>query len=258
MKKGIAFVLAAVMCLGFVGCGEKAGSAKSIYNELEKVGKLSLEAERYNVERRFSEEKIKILEQITFRLPEEKRIEDAENICSIEVYASAEDAENATADPYRFVYSSGNALLRIDGYIEKNIADRYAEAFQKATGKEVTWVEDKIRYNQGFGTSTFTPRNGIGAREVYNAFKNEIKDIELINFYHYDTGERVDFKDLSQGGPYGDTIAIHVRSFDLDEEEEADSEIECIIRGNIGIYFLQKFPNERIAEYAKVLDELLK
>ena len=39
MKKGIAFVLAAVMCLGFVGCGKEI-TAETVFDALSKKGKL--------------------------------------------------------------------------------------------------------------------------------------------------------------------------------------------------------------------------
>ena len=178
MKKGIAFVLAFVLCLGFSGCGEKDGSAKSVYNALKKVGNLSLEAEYQNIEARHPSGKAPVLEQIVFRMPKEERERNAERSCFIEVYSSEEDMKKVI-DYYSNgkliygMYSSGNTLLLIDGYVTETAMSKYEKAFQKAVGGEVMCHSTGMQRNNKSSESTFIPPNGIGAREVYNAFKKK-------------------------------------------------------------------------------------
>ena len=261
MKKGIAFVLAAVMCLGFVGCGEKAGSAKSVYNELEKVGKLSLEAEYQNVEVEHISDKAPVLEQIVFRMPEEEREVNAEHACYIETYPSVEEAEkNAHKLGIAwYAYSSGSTVLSIDRAIKKETAEKYAEAFQKAVGGEVKRHHEEERPDNKYLDVDVIKVEGIQPTEIYDAFKKKIKNMEF-NVIDYGLGaERVSFYDRSQG--YDHDVYVYIIAFDEKVERENGPEPDGgynLVRGNILVAFKDDLPEERIAEYEKVLDELLK
>ena len=261
MKKGIAFVLAAVMCLGFVGCGEKAGSAKSVYNSLKKVGKLSLEAEYQNVEVEHISDKAPVLEQIVFRLPEEEREVNAERACYIETYPSVEEAEK-NADKLGiawYAYSSGSTVLSIDRAIKKETAEKYAKAFQKVTDGEVKRHHEEERPNNKYLDVDIKKVDGIQPKEIYDAFKKKIENIEF-NLVTYEIGiENVGFYDRSQG--YDQEVFAYIIAFNEKVEYESGPTPNGgynLVRGNILVEFWDILPEERIAEYEKVLDELLK
>ncbi len=263
MKKGIAFVLAAVMCLGLVGCGEKAEGAKSVYNALEKVGKLSLEAEYQNVEtKHMSSDKVSVLEQIVFRMPDEEReLEHLQNACYIEMYPSEEKAAECAesiSDKYWYIYTSGNMLLLIDRAITEKAAEEYSKAFGKAAAGEIKSYHGAERPFKDLPEGSCPLPDGIQPIEIYDAFKKEIENIEFRD-NGYIGAPRVCFYDRNQGYDQGVFANIRAELEDVEENNgPAPDGSYNIVRGNIKIYFEKTLPEERIAEYTKVLDELLK
>ena len=267
MKKGIAFLLAAVMCLGFVGCGEQAGSAKSVYNELEKVGGLSYEAEYKDVVSDFGG-KIPISEKIVFRMPNQNREIEKERACYIEVYSSADDLGKAVSvlnesmkssgEKTYGLYSSGNLLLRIDGTVPKDEASKYTEALKKATGEEAVYQNsEELPIEKNSINRSFISPNGVGAREIYDALKKKVKNIEFFSFMKLNDSETASFFDMSEKDK---TVIVTI---DVgDEVKEANDSSAGIGRSvqikNVHIDFSEDLPEKRITEYKTILEKTIK
>lgn len=264
MKKGIAFVVAFMLCLGFSGCGEKDGSAKSVYNALAKVGDLSLEAEYKDVVSDFGG-KVPISEKIVFRMPNENREIEKERACYIEVYPSADDLGKAVdvlnesmssgGEKTYGLYSSGNSLLRIDGTVPKDEVSKYADALKKATGEEAVCRNseelpvEKISINR-----SFTPPNGVGAREIYDALKNKVKNIEFFSFMKLNDSETASFFDTSEKDK---TVIVTIDVGD-EVQEASDSSAgkgRSIQLKNVHIDFSEDLPEKRITEYKNILEK---
>ncbi len=199
-----------------------------------------------------------------FRMPKEERDFRMQHACYIETYPSAEEAEAGaeTFGGYWYVYSSGNSVLSIDRSIKNESAEKYAEAFQKAVGGEVKRHHTEERssvYKTYDADVEVTKADGIQPTEIYDAFKKKIDNIEF-NCIIYEIGcEEVGFSDRSQG--YDQGVSVHITAFDEDVETENGPDPNGgynLIRKNVLVHFWDDLPEERIAEYAKVLDNLLK
>ena len=265
MKKGIAFVLAFVLCLGFSGCGEKDGSAKSVYNALAKVGDLSLEAEYKDVVSDFGG-KVPISEKIVFRMPNENREIEKERACYIEAYPSADDLGKAvdvlnesmrsSGEKTYGLYSSGNSLLRIDGTVSQDAVPKYADALKKATGEEAVCRNseelpvEKISINR-----SFTPPNGVGAREIYDAFKKKFKGLEFYSYLKLRTYDNVSFFEKDEAGK---TVIVNINvGYTADDAIKPVGTVDfTIVSGNIYMDFLGDISENRLSEYIKEIEEI--
>ena len=267
MKKILAFVLCAALSCGFVGCGGETGSAKSLYKALSKAGDLTLEAEYKDVVSDFGG-KIPILEKIVFRMPEETREINKERACYIETYPSADELEKAigvlnesmeSSDEKTYsLYSAGNTLLRIDGTVTENAVSKYVNAFQNAAGSEAALRNSKDLPVSAYEINrSFSAPGGIGAKEIYDAFKDKIKDIEFYSFMALSDYDNVSFFDQSQDG---ETVIVDIQ-VDSENHEDMDSALvkgRNIVLGNTSINFSEKLPDDRVSEYTKILEKIVK
>lgn len=219
MKKGIAFLLAAVMCLGFVGCGEKGNSgrinADKVFEALSQEGELVLDTKHDNTES-YNSAKVPNVEMIVFRMPKEQRPTYQEQACYIEVYQTQEDLKRS-AEQYaksesdlNWLYTSGDVLLRIDGNVSSERAQKYADALKSITKENVILQNNENpKVEKSNREKTFQPPNGLGANEAYEKLKEELDGLEFsIYSYSYDS-ERVIFWDKSNGDWISGTVSVH-------------------------------------------------
>ena len=219
MKKGIAFLLAAVMCLGFVGCGEKGNSgrinADKVFEALSQEGELVLDTKHDNTES-YNSAKVPNVEMIVFRMPKEQRPTYQEQACYIEVYQTQEDLKRS-AEQYaksesdlNWLYTSGDVLLRIDGNVSSERAQKYADELKSITKENVILQNNENpKVEKSNREKTFQPPNGLGANEAYEKLKEELDGLEFsIYSYSYDS-ERVIFWDKSNGDWISGTVSVH-------------------------------------------------
>ena len=227
MKKVIAFVLAAVMCLGFVGCGEKENSGKTnadkVFEALSQEGELVLDT-KHDDTVSYNSAKVPNVEMIVFRMPKEQRMANSyqEWACYIEVYPSKEDLEKSVGqyeNDLFWLYSSGNVLLRIDGNVTSDAAAKYAETLKSVTKEEVSLRNSKNPTpKESKREKTFVPPNGFGANEAYEALKKEIGSIEfgMYSYSYNQKSEHIIFCDTAdKANSTSGTIYV------MDSEEEA-------------------------------------
>jgi hypothetical protein len=197
MKKGIAFLLAAVMCLGFVGCGKEI-TAETVFDALSKKGKLVFEIKYDSMVSDNSAQEPNV-EMIVFRLPKEQRPTPGEDACYIEVYPSREALERS-AEQYKqikkidWLYASKNVLLRIDGNVPFDIVQPYTDALKKLTNEEVQArhrAEPIIRSSNR--EKTFQLPGNFGANEAFEILKQEIGGLEFASYVYTANAEIVSF-----------------------------------------------------------------
>ena len=202
MKKVIAFLLAAVMCLGFVGCElpgmglarkivGKTASAEEIFKELAKEGELIKDT---YIEGIYSQSGsgVNNVNTLIFRIPKEKRDSSTERACFIEIYEN-EDGLNKSVDKYNsmgrevnyYMYSSGTVLLLLDSVLSADVVEKYFKAFKKATAKKVQVRQTRPLYKNKIYYFDFSITNGIGAEKVFYGLKESIDNIEFFSFNKY-------------------------------------------------------------------------
>ena len=208
MKKGIAFLLAAVICLGLVGCElpgmglarkivGKTASAEEIFKELAKEGELIKDT---YIEGIYSQSGsgVNNVNTLIFRIPKEKRDSSTERACFIEIYEN-EDGLNKSVDKYNsmgrevsyYMYSSGTVLLLLDSALSADVVEKYFKAFKKATAKEVQVRQTKPLQKNEIYNFDFSIANGIGAEKVFYGLKKSIDNIEFFVLNKYKDRENV-------------------------------------------------------------------
>ena len=217
MRKFVVFVLCAALSCGFVGCGgnqpgsTQSGSAQTdtntaenvtvnadtVFEALSKEGELVLDTKHDSVES-YNAAKVPNVEMIVFRMPQETRAGLYERACYIEVYPSENDL-NTSVGQYEsdmfWLYTSGNVLLRMDGNVSSESAQKYADALKSITQKDVALknTENPVLEEQSASTG-FTP-DGIGAESAYETLKKEISTIEFSSYDCNNRSESVIFLD---------------------------------------------------------------
>ena len=275
MKKVIAFVLAAVMCLGFVGCGEKGNSgrinADKVFEALSQEGELVLDTKHDNTES-YNSAKVPNVEMIVFRMPKEQRMANSyqEWACYIEVYPSKEELEKSVGqyeNDLFWLYSSGNVLLRIDGNVTSDAAAKYAETLKSVTKEEVSLRNSKNPTpKESKREKTFVPPNGFGANEAYEALKKEIGSIEfgMYSYSYNQKSEHIIFWDTADKADFI-SVTVNVRG----SAEEASSYAKtmnemnsktnikaCVlVSGNIVLQFSSEDKN-LFSEYSDALEKI--
>lgn len=282
MKKGIAFLLAAVMCLGFVGC-ELPGmglarkivgktvvvNAEMVFKELEKEGELILDT-KYDSTESFNSAKVPNVEMIVFRMPKEERPTYREKACYIEVYPSQEDLERSceqyvqTDSKYNWLYSSGNVLLRIDGNVPKGDTQKYTSALKELTKDNVQkWNDRNPEVEKSNRKKTFQPPNGFGANEAFERLKEELGGLEFAIYSYLHELEFIIFWDRTDSKLVCGTISIAESDEDalslarvsFDGYQGSKFERSILVSGNI-IIELDRSSEELFFKYSNALERV--
>ncbi|WP_337399463.1 hypothetical protein [Congzhengia sp.] len=279
MKKVIAFLLAAVMCLGFVGCelpgmglarkfvGKTVGvNAEMVFKELSKFGNLSLEIKYKDVVSDFGGE-VPISEKLVFRIINEKREKSGEHACYIEIYPSADDLEKAISvlnkdmkELYKertyILYTAGSTLLRLDGSLTKDAASKYAEAFQRAIGKEVVYRNSEELPVEKYSISrTFIPPNGVGSREIYDKLKKDLDGLEFFSYLRLRDYDNTSFFEKDEAGK---TVIVNICvGATIDDAMKSNGAVDFkIISGNVYMDFLGDISEKRLSQYVKKIEKI--
>ncbi len=275
MKKGIAFVLSLVMCLGLVGCGlpdtgpaqniaVKTPSAEEVYEALAKIGELVLDTTHNS----FAE--AAGVDKIVFRMPKEQRQTSIEGACYIEVYPSREDLERSAElyaqldSDYKWLYSSGNVLLKLDGNISANSVQKYIDALQKLTNDDAhKWNDRNPTVEKGGSKQTLQLPDGFGVNEAYEMLKKELSDLEFESFGYLKDSEYIKFWDKSGS----EIVSGIIRATESDERAIVHAKTDfdgligliydksVLVSGNIVIK-LNKSSEELFSKYSSALENV--